>query len=211
MFCPMHGYAKMSSDLTINYLTPPTAASVVSSYAGGNLLTVVGNGLNNNSRLLIDGDAAELASYSSTELKYTIPPYSPLMSTNRYNLGKRTEAKGKVFADNSLKLHNINDNKLSTVYESTNTNCFIGWDLGDKYKKNLFKILYHINKKAVEPSTLVGGKFEGSTDNITYTVIAQIQANVTKGWNQWRTSQPLPTIYRYIRFSHNSTSSCRIS
>ena len=51
--------------------------------------------------------------------------------------------------------------------------------------------------------------FEGSNDRSTWKTIAKVDQTVHTGWNMLTTSDNTP--FRYIRFSHNSTSSCNLA
>jgi hypothetical protein len=133
------------------------------------------------------------------------------MEINRYSQTKIKKLKGTPFADNTPNRRRVFDNKFSTKYTSSSPQCFVGLDLGAKYKGNLFRIRFFIDNRAIAPASFVGASFTASTDGVSYTPIFTIANNVTRGWNQWRTESPLPTIYRYLRFEHNATSACQLS
>ena len=207
-----YGYAKITDTLEITPSAAPSAAAVSSSYAGGNRFVVTGGGLNSKSKLKIDGEEAELVGSTPTQLTYRIPGYASKLKQNKYNYGKSKVAKGSPMADTPSKQTKAMDGKSETNYESTATgDCWIGLDLGAKYKRSLFKIRYHINRKVIDPSLFIGATFEGSNDNATYTPIASVGGKVHRGWNDWSLKHPLGTIYRYVRMRHNSTTACKIS
>lgn len=51
--------------------------------------------------------------------------------------------------------------------------------------------------------------FEGSNDMTTWTTLATVDQTIHTGWNTLKSS--IQTPFRYVRFSHNSTSNCNIS
>ncbi len=124
---------------------------------------------------------------------------------------KTRRLKGTSFADTSNNKDLAFDNKYSTIYTSSNSNCYFGLDLGQNYKGSLFKIMFFLNKRVVNPKLFAGATVQVSTDGTNYTTLFNITGEVHSNWNTWKTQTLMTDIYRYVKFSHNSTSGCRIS
>ena len=82
------------------------------------------------------------------------------MNRNKYNFGESKRAKGKVMADTPAKQSRVVDGKGRTYYESaSSSDCWVGLDLGAKYKRVLYRIRYYINKGIIQPNLFVGALF----------------------------------------------------
>lgn len=56
---------------------------------------------------------------------------------------------------------------------------------------------------------MLGGVFEGSNDDINWTIIGEIDETIHSGWNTIKSFNN--KLFRYIRYRHNSISSCNIA
>lgn len=212
LFFPGYGYAVITDKLEITTASLSTPSDLQTGYAGGSLFTVTGSGLSNFSQLLVDGVPAELVSATTTALTYSIPYYNAKMEINKYNEKSSKKTKGTPFADTNSNRKLVFDNRYSTSYSSSSgAVCYVGLDLGARYKGYLFRARFYVNYRTTAPSNFIGAKITGSADGISYNDIFTVDNTVKRGWNQWRLNAPLSTIYRYLRFEHNSTSSCSIS
>lgn len=54
-----------------------------------------------------------------------------------------------------------------------------------------------------------GGRFEGSNDNVTWTLLGKVDQTVHAGWNSIYTQDK--SVYRYIRFVHDQMSKCGLA
>ncbi len=57
---------------------------------------------------------------------------------------------------------------------------------------------------------LKGGRFEGSKDNITWTLIKSLDSKIERGWNQISIKKVDRLAIRYFRFIHTSQSGCNL-
>lgn len=102
------------------------------------------------------------------------------------------------------------DNSQATNYQSNNSACFIGVDFGANLGISLTRIRYFPYAGWVLNSLyLPGGQFEVSQDNMTWTSIYTIDSMAHSGWNIIFPTDQNP--YRYLRFTHNSTSQCMLA
>jgi hypothetical protein len=88
--------------------------------------------------------------------------------------------------------------------------CSIGIDIGQDLGVSLTRIRYFPTTAWVIASNFIqGALFQVSNDNSTWTTISTIDSLVHAGWNIIMPENKAP--YRYVRFSHDSTSKCRLA
>jgi len=102
------------------------------------------------------------------------------------------------------------DNIEYTNYESNNSQCAIGIDIGAALGLSITRIRFFPNVAwNIASNYLKDAQFQVSNDNSTWTNISNIDSMVHAGWNIIIPSDQTP--YRYIRFNHNSTSKCMLA
>lgn len=77
---------------------------------------------------------------------------------------------------------------------------------------NLMLSVYRIKffpKGSLSADKYIGSSFEGSNDMTSWTTIVTLDQNVHGGWNT-RESK-ITTPFRYLRYKHNSTTSCSLA
>jgi hypothetical protein len=194
----------------------PTGVIKSVSYLGGANLTLTGTGfvdiVPSNNILKICGMKAKVVSSTSSSLVFTVPPLVTQQTQALYGLGVPTTIYGTPFGDNLANINLAVDNNTNTFYSSTsNSTCYVGVDFGINTAANISSISYMGNPNwVITSSKLTGAIFEGSNDQTNWATIFTIDSSVHMGWNYWPNSNPSSN-YRYIRFTHNSTSQCQIA
>jgi hypothetical protein len=211
IYFPVYGYGAVNGSLEIQ-APVYTVPNVVSSYQGGKLLTVSGNGLSSVSQLSVGGLNANLVSSSSSSLVYQVPPYVTQLSQDTYNIVTPSILNGTPIADKPSLASLSFDGLLSTEYTSTATTCYIGLDFGPYLQADITRIRYYPDPSWISAVTyMLGANFSASNDNVTWDILFTVDSTVHTSWNIWRPSTPLATYYRYVRYQHNSTSACKLA
>ena len=98
----------------------------------------------------------------------------------------------------------------ATMYNSNNTACSVGIDIGKGLGVQLTRVRYFPNPSwNIAYQFIKGATIKVSNDNITYTTIATVDQTVHAGWNSFMISNV--NIFRYVRFSHTSQSKCNLA
>lgn len=175
-------------------------------------MTVSGSGVSNLSKLDVAGFPAQLVSYSSNSLVYQVPAYVSRGSQTAYNLVQDGVIVGALIADTTTKASLAFDKLMSTYYSSSATTCYVGMDFGEYLTADISRIRYFpLRSWKSVGQYLSGATFKASNDNVTWTTLYTIDSTVHTGWNNWRPATPLAASYRYVKFEHNSTSSCQLA
>jgi hypothetical protein len=102
------------------------------------------------------------------------------------------------------------DSLVNTTYNSSNGLCWVGVDAGINMQMRIDRIRYFGNLSWTNVAQyILYSVFEGSNDLNSWTVLGQVDQTVHTGWNTLISKSSLP--FRYIRFSHNSTSKCQLA
>lgn len=98
----------------------------------------------------------------------------------------------------------------SSIYDSSNSACNVGIDLGENRGVQLTRIRYFPNYKWQVASTYIqGGTFQVSNDKTTWKTLGTIDQTVHAGWNSIMIGDK--GVYRYVSFNHTSTSKCNLA
>jgi hypothetical protein len=122
-------------------------------------------------------------------------------------------SKGNPISDTTVKTNFAFDNNTKTIYSSINLTCFTGLDFGAGSRAMLTQIRYMPNPAWIRLDNLFDGAvFEGSNDNLVWTVIFTIDSGLIRtGWNTWLDATATK-IYRYVRFRQtNGLSGCQLA
>jgi hypothetical protein len=105
------------------------------------------------------------------------------------------------------------DGNTGTYYTSASkSTCFIGVDFGANTTANISTVRYMGNPNwPITSVYLTGAIFEGSNDNLTWTTIFTVDNTVHTGMNFWMNNYASNGLYRYLQFSHNTTSHCQLA
>ena len=102
------------------------------------------------------------------------------------------------------------DNDHKTIYNSTNAVCEIGVDMGANIGIYMTRIRYFPNPLwTIASNYIMGGKFQASNDNSTWTDIATIDQTAHAGWNTLMVLDQ--NVYQYVKFVHTDVSGCQIA
>ena len=102
------------------------------------------------------------------------------------------------------------DGLTNTYYNTVSNLCWIGLDAGVGIQASISRISFFPNLNWTNvASKILYSKFEGSNDATTWSTLAKVDQTVHTGWNTFASVDSTP--YRYIRFSHNSTSRCNLA
>ena len=103
------------------------------------------------------------------------------------------------------------DGKYASFYSSSNSECWVGIDVGVGKKVLINRIRYFpYNKWTIAADYIKGAKIEASNDDSTYDSITTVDQTVHAGWNSYMPDS-LSTAYRYIRIRHDSSSECKVA
>jgi hypothetical protein len=104
------------------------------------------------------------------------------------------------------------DRDKNTIYNSLNSVCWIGLDVGTNLAVDLKSVRYFPNINWINSvvSKLNQAVFEASNDMINWTKLGTVGSSVHSGWNTIEVEDSKPA-FRYIRMKHNSTSQCNIA
>ena len=184
-----------------------TSQNLTSSYYGGKVMNLYGNGfpdmtisqLNN---VTICGHICKLIKNNLNSITCIIPKVLSLPVINYYNIfSKETmfHKSYKIYSDSSAIQYRINDNLLSTYYESNNNYAFILFDFQDNFLLQL-KELHYYPSTTRQINVFYGLIFQASNDNVTYTTLFTLNENIKTGWNYWEADSNLQA-YRYYKLS----------
>ena len=76
-----YGYCKVSNPISVGLPASVTAASIISSFAGG-VFTITGNNLSPSSYITVNGFKGTVNTYTSTAVTYNVPPFITSNSQN---------------------------------------------------------------------------------------------------------------------------------
>lgn len=112
-----------------------------------------------------------------------------------------------LYSDAPASQININDDKVSSYYDSANKECFITFDFGQEFVMLLKELHYYpsLNRNIQD---FYGFMFQFSQDNVNYINLLVVDKNLNAGWNIFRVGADVP-VFRYIRMKSNLTSSSR--
>lgn len=115
-----------------------------------------------------------------------------------------------IISDGGNNSKSVFDNIHSSFYSSSNSNCYIGIDVGESKLIDIRRIRYFpYYKWEIVSKYLKGATIEGSNNGINYTIITMIDQTSHAGWNSIKLDNV--NRFRYVRFKHNSTSGCNLS
>ena len=209
IYYDLNGYVYMDEKWKLIKVSAMNISSqnFTSSYFGGKNLTLIGNGFpdmmkSSINNVTICGHLCTITENSIYSVKCLVPKFLTLPLINYYNLTK-TESifhnPSKIYSDTPLAQNKINDNLLSSYYDSGNNYCYVLFEFPENFLIQLQQIQYY-------PSTIktidnfYGLIFQASVDNSTYSTLFTLDENIKTGWNSWEPNITLPA-YRYFKVS----------
>ena len=207
-----YGYYLSTSIINVTANTVNTSNQNIS-FAGGSY-TILGSSLSPSSYLTLNGQKANIVQYTSTAVTYQIPPFVTVNTQSQFNLAANDlidSSKYKIFSDLNSTTNILSfDGLISTSYASGNAQCWIGLDFGSLFAANISRIRFYPNNYwSNAGSYLLTAQFQGSNDQSNWTTMATIDSSVHSAWNIILPTTNTP--FRYVRFLHNTTSSCQLA
>lgn len=202
---------------TINVAFPVNfvANSQQISYNGGSF-TISANNLSPASYITVGGFRGKILSYSTSAVTYAVPALVTSSTQSTFGLKEVALIDSSQFtpiSDQSAAATNVSvafDGLTNTYYGSPNAVCYLGLDAGSQQQISVSRIRFfpsidwpNVGKRILQ------AKFQGSNDNANWNTLATVDQTVHTGWNVLKSIDTAP--YRYVRFLHNSTSSCNIA
>lgn len=193
-----------------------TASPVDTSFKGGRF-TINGANLGSASYITVNGNRGMLISSDASSATYAVPP---LITSNSqaFFSNKLTDQVALIdsgaytkISDNTAAQAFAFDDAHDTIYTSSAASCYIGLDFGSGKAAEISRIRFFPNSAWTEViKKLLYATFEGSNDMSSWSTIAEVTQTIQGGWNTLM-SNSSSTVYRYVRFSHNSTSMCNLA
>ena len=116
-----------------------------------------------------------------------------------------------IFSDGGDYPDHAADGKYASFYSSSNSECWVGIDVGENKKVLINRIRYFpYNKWTIAASYIKDAEIEASNDGTNYDSITTVDQTVHAGWNSFMPDS-LSTAYRYIRIRHDSRSECKVA
>jgi hypothetical protein len=188
-----------------------TAASTKTSFNGG-VFTVTGDFIGNGATITVNGEKGVILSRTASSATFQVPKLVTPVTQAAFKLAKNQtiDLKDKVKWGDSQGWEAAFDGEHATVYNSNNTQCSFGVDIGQKLGVQLTRVRYFPNSSwAITYQFIKGAQIQVSNDNSTWTTIATVDQTVHAGWNSFMISNT--NIFRYVRFLHDSKSKCNLA
>jgi hypothetical protein len=210
-----YGYCTVNSTINVAMANGSSILSKKVSFAG-DFVTLTGSSLSPSSYITVNGFKGVISSYSSSTITYKVPALSSPTSQASYSLNSVSHIDSSLFgtfsdSNSSDSNHTAAiDKDTSTIYGSTNKDCWVGIDVGDGLQAFLDRIhFFPMIDWSNVANYILEAVFEASNDKSTWIAIGKLDQSIHIGWN----NLPIPTNipYRYIRFRHNSTSQCNLA
>jgi hypothetical protein len=210
-----NGYLAITDTLSVAFPSSFSASNQQISFNGGSF-TITANRLSLSSYITVNGLRGDISSYSSSAVTYRVPALVTAATQSAFGLkevARLSNSQFTFFSDMDATPGNVSaafDGLTSTFYGSTNTLCWLGIDAGSgaQVLASRIRVFPNIGWLNVGKKIL-HATFEGSNDKASWTTLATVDQTIHSGWNVLATSGS--TAFRYIRFSHNSTSQCNIA
>lgn len=195
------------SKTSLNYSISTTQTS----FNGGSVI-VTGDYIGDGATLTINGYKGNVLMRNSSAAVFQVPQLVTPITQTSFNLAtNQTIPLGdKTKWGDTAGWEAAFDSDHSTIYNSNNTSCDVGIDIGQNLGVQLTRIRYFPNPYwSIAYQYIKGAVIQVSNDNSTWTTIATVDQTVHAGWNSFMISDT--NIYRYVRFQHNSMSKCNIA
>lgn len=130
-----YGFYQCTDLLNVTAPTLSGGSSQVASFAGSSF-TITAAGLSSSSYITVNGLVGNIISYSATAVTYQIPALVTTDSNSVFNLASVARIdlrRATFFSDQDASVSNVTaafDGLINTIYGSTNTDCWIGIDIG---------------------------------------------------------------------------------
>jgi hypothetical protein len=209
-----YGYIAINSTIDITLPSNVVANNQRVSFNGGTF-TISASNLSPVSFITVNGFKGKITDYTSSAATYSVPALVTPLTQSTFNLVSvdlLPSSQFTFFSDQnaSANVSAAFDGLINTFYGSPNTQCWIGMDAGAGLQASVSRVSFFPNLNwANVANRILYSVFEGSNDETTWKTIAKVDQTVHTGWNVYHSADTTP--FRYIRFSHNSTSGCNLA
>ena len=192
--------------------------SILSSYLGGKIFNIYGSIFPDMSKEKINnvslcGSICKVVNYSSNFVQCLVPKLINPLILDYYQISEKEasfQTDYDVYGDNAWPTQYINDQKLTTYYESKNSFCNIVFDFRQDYLFQAQEIHYYPST-ALEIATYYGLVFQGSFDGNSWDTLFTLDRNIKTGWNIWEGNSPSYRFFKIKSPIDKHASQCRIS
>ena len=191
---------------------------IVSTLYGGKLIVITGNYFPSDMKtkpsvynITVCGSLCDIQMNDLTSVICKLPMLVNNQSLIKYFTSDKS-AYGFVkdyylYSDVPASQNNINDDKVSSYYDSGNKECFITFDFGSDFVMVLKELHYYPSLSRIIQD-FYGFMFQYSQDNVNFINLIVLDKNLNAGWNILRLGVDIPA-FRYIRMKSPLTSSSR--
>ena len=192
--------------------------NIVSTLYGGKQIVIAGNYFPTDMKtkpsvynITVCGSLCEIQKNDLTSVTCKLPMLVNNQSLIKYFTSDKS-AYGFVkdyylYSDVPASQNNINDDKVSSFYDSGNKECFITFDFGSDFVMVLKELHYYPSLSRIIQD-FNGFMFQFSQDNVNFINLLVLDKNINAGWNIFRLGADIPP-FRYIRMKSPLTSSSK--
>ena len=201
-----YGYAAIPAGLVYTIeLSVSSAVSQDTSYAGGQVLSLSGLGLYEDLSVQVCGFNCEIISSTGSSLTCSTPELATTLSLQNFKVKSKPELLKSftIISSSSTSKQNAFDGDITTYYkDSTNSNKFIGVDVGVNFKF-LFNKIRFIGQNNYKD--LVGTLLQGSDNGLDWTDVKTF-VTINNLWNTWSVKPGTSVSFRYFRLFKSQAS-----
>lgn len=210
-----YGYLNITDIINVSISSDAQVTTQPISFNGGTV-EIIGTNLSPSSFIIVNGFRGNILSYKTSSVIYNVAAFVTKATQDKFKLQQvalLNLSQFTFFSDQNSSVSNVSaafDNLINTIYGSPNTQCWIGVDAGPSLQISVSRIRFigNLNWNNLIKYTLYA-VFQGSNDQTQWNDLGKIDQTAHIGWNTIISGDTTP--YRYIRFSHNSTSNCQLA
>lgn len=193
------------------------------SFAGGCNIEVVADGLStilkndsvNNFISICDEPCEFMESLSdSSKAVCKIPKISTVYSNQEFAIEvEKEDLRFRRTFGNYDNIANALDNQLNIIpKKSSSDDCFLGGSFKANHVGMLSQVKYFLGEVSDKSVYINNMKFEGSSDNSTWTELFMADDNIHEGWNYYKWDDPADyPKYQFYRFSSPNSKGCLLN
>ena len=203
------GYARLNADvgdirINLASVSSFTFNAVQSSFAGGKIAAISGNGF----KIAIDGSQvvkvcgllAKILTSTYNQITFETPMISSKVTNDKLKMVKIKRLNPvAITANDGTSEKDVNDGDFSTYFNSSSDSCWFQYDFGLGHKA-LIDYISFFPRLDSDEKYLDGAFIKGSNDGLSFTTIFSIKNNVIENWNEIKPITEGAWNYRFIRF-----------
>ena len=194
----------------------------LSTLYGGKLIVIAGNYFSSDMKskpdvynITVCGSLCEIQTNDLTSVTCKLPMLINNQSLTKYFTNDKSAydfvKDYYLYSDAPTSQNNINDDKVSSYYDSANKECFITFDFGQDFVMVLKELQYYpsLSRRIQD---FYGFGFQYSQDNVNFMNLVVLDKNIKTGWNIFRVGSDIPG-FRYLRMKNpvSLSSRCNIA